>query len=167
MFWPLSLVTGEDLPPLQLQDEVFKSIGQLFDCLLTEVHDRCKKNSPLAKRLNSSIAFFCYDLLSVIEPRQVFQLVLNVLCFFEILLSCVCSSKWIRYLSAGNINTVLNYCIRYTAQGCWKTLKNIYIGVWGIHDLNESVDTSLRFKRKFFACCGGKGIIALGCKLQI
>jgi hypothetical protein len=93
MFWPLSLVTGEDLPPLQLQDEVFKSIGQLFDCLLTEVHDRCKKNSPLAKRLNSSIAFFCYDLLSVIEPRQVFQLVLNVLCFFEILLSCVCSSK--------------------------------------------------------------------------
>ena len=67
--------TGEDLPPVQLNDEVFKSVGQLFDCLLTEVHERCKKALPIAKRLNSSLAFFCYDLLSVIEPRQVFQLV--------------------------------------------------------------------------------------------
>ncbi|KAG0565982.1 hypothetical protein KC19_7G029000 [Ceratodon purpureus] len=70
-----NLPPGEDLPPVQLNDEVFKSVGQLFDCLLTEVHDRCKKALPIAKRLNSSIAFFCYDLLSVIEPRQVFQLV--------------------------------------------------------------------------------------------
>ncbi|KAG0603065.1 hypothetical protein M758_10G063500 [Ceratodon purpureus] len=70
-----NLPPGEDLPPLQLHDEVFKSIGQLYDCLLTEVHERCKKGLILAKRLNSSIAFFCYDLLSVIEPRQVFQLV--------------------------------------------------------------------------------------------
>ncbi|KAH9556934.1 hypothetical protein CY35_07G058600 [Sphagnum magellanicum] len=70
-----NLPLGEDLPPLQLHDEVFKSIGQLYDCLLTEVHERCKKNLPLAKRLNASIAFFCYDLLSVVEPRQVFQLV--------------------------------------------------------------------------------------------
>lgn len=68
---------GEDLPPVQLNDEVFKSVGQLYDCLLTEVHDCCKKALPLAKRLNNSIAFFCYDLLSVIEPRQVFQLVIH------------------------------------------------------------------------------------------
>lgn len=63
------------MPPLQLNDEVFKSIGQLYDCLLTEVHERGKKGLILAKRLNSSLAFFCYDLLSVIEPRQVFELV--------------------------------------------------------------------------------------------
>jgi hypothetical protein len=31
--------------------------------------------SLLAKRLNASLAFFCYDLLSIVEPRQVFQLV--------------------------------------------------------------------------------------------
>ncbi|XP_024384292.1 guanine nucleotide exchange factor SPIKE 1 isoform X3 [Physcomitrium patens] len=70
-----NLPPGEDLPPLQLNDEVLKSVGQLYDCLLTEVYDRCKKGLALAKRLNSSIAFFCYDLLSVVEPRQVFQLV--------------------------------------------------------------------------------------------
>jgi hypothetical protein len=75
-----NLPLGEDLPPLQLHDEVFKSIGQLYDCLLTEVHERCKKNLPLAKRLNASIAFFCYDLLSVVEPRQVFQLVSKSKC---------------------------------------------------------------------------------------
>jgi hypothetical protein len=63
------------LPPLQLNDEVFKSIGQLYDCLLTEVQERGKKGLPLAKKLNSSLGFFCYDLLSVIEPRQVFELV--------------------------------------------------------------------------------------------
>jgi hypothetical protein len=66
---------GEELPPLQLNDEVFKSIGQLYDCLLTEVQERGKKGLPLAKKLNSSLGFFCYDLLSVIEPRQVFELV--------------------------------------------------------------------------------------------
>jgi hypothetical protein len=70
-----NLPLGEDLPPLQLNDEVFKSIGQLYDCLLTEVNERCKKNLLLAKRLNASLAFFCYDLLSIVEPRQVFQLV--------------------------------------------------------------------------------------------
>ncbi|KAF5178497.1 Guanine nucleotide exchange factor spike [Thalictrum thalictroides] len=48
---------------------------QLYDCLLTEVHERCKKGLSLAKRLNSSLAFFCCDLLSIIEPRQVFELV--------------------------------------------------------------------------------------------
>nr|XP_024395928.1 guanine nucleotide exchange factor SPIKE 1-like isoform X2 [Physcomitrium patens] len=70
-----NLPPGEDLPPLQLNDEVLKSVGQLYDCLLTEIHDCCKKGLPLVKRLNNSIAFFCYDLLSVIEPRQVFELV--------------------------------------------------------------------------------------------
>jgi hypothetical protein len=70
-----SLPPGEELPPLQLIDEVFKSIVQLYDCLLTEVHERCKKGLILAKKLNSSLAYFCYDLLSVIDPRQVFELV--------------------------------------------------------------------------------------------
>jgi hypothetical protein len=73
--WIYWICAGEDLPPLQLNDEVFKSIGQLYDCLLTEVNERCKKNLLLAKRLNASLAFFCYDLLSIVEPRQVFQLV--------------------------------------------------------------------------------------------
>uniref|UniRef100_A0A1D1YUR9 Dedicator of cytokinesis protein 11 n=1 Tax=Anthurium amnicola TaxID=1678845 RepID=A0A1D1YUR9_9ARAE len=70
-----SVPLGEDIPPLQLKDGVFRCIMQLYDCLLTEVHERCKKGSSLAKRLNSSLAFFCYDLLSIIEPRQVFELV--------------------------------------------------------------------------------------------
>lgn len=69
------LSLGEDIPPMQLKEGVFKCILQLYDCLLTEVHERCKKGLNLAKRLNSSLAFFCYDLLSVIEPRQVFELV--------------------------------------------------------------------------------------------
>ncbi|KAM1266221.1 hypothetical protein ACFX2J_035816 [Malus domestica] len=66
---------GEDIPPMQLKEGVFRCIMQLYDCLLTEVHERCKKGLSLAKRLNSSLAFFCYDLLSIIEPRQVFELV--------------------------------------------------------------------------------------------
>ncbi|KAG6554310.1 hypothetical protein Mapa_004226 [Marchantia paleacea] len=70
-----TLHLGEDLPPMQLKEGVFRCIWQLYDCLLTEVHERCKKGLTLAKRLNSSLAFFCYDLLSVIEPRQVFELV--------------------------------------------------------------------------------------------
>lgn len=70
-----SLPTDEDIPPMQLKEGVFRCIMQLYDCLLTEVHERCKKGLSLAKRLNSSLAFFCYDLLSIIEPRQVFELV--------------------------------------------------------------------------------------------
>lgn len=70
-----SFPLGEDIPPLQLKEGVFRCIMQLYDCLLTEVHERCKKGLSLAKRLNSSLAFFCYDLLSIIEPRQVFELV--------------------------------------------------------------------------------------------
>lgn len=66
---------------MQLKDGVFRCIMQLYDCLLTEVHERCKKGLSLAKRLNSSLAFFCYDLLSIIEPRQVFEL---VCCFMRI-----------------------------------------------------------------------------------
>ncbi|KAJ7561812.1 hypothetical protein O6H91_03G042400 [Diphasiastrum complanatum] len=67
--------SGEDVPPLQLAEDVFRCISNLYDCLLTEVHERCKKGLTLAKRLNNSLAFFCYDLLSVIDPRQVFELV--------------------------------------------------------------------------------------------
>ncbi|PKA58555.1 hypothetical protein AXF42_Ash008842 [Apostasia shenzhenica] len=70
-----SVPLGEDVPPLLLKDGVFRCIVQLFDCLLTEVHERCKKGLSLAKRLNSSLAFFCFDLLSVAEPRLVFELV--------------------------------------------------------------------------------------------
>ncbi|XP_077235939.1 guanyl-nucleotide exchange factors;GTPase binding;GTP binding protein [Tasmannia lanceolata] len=70
-----SLPSGEDIPPLQLKEGVFRCIMQLYDCLLTEVHERCKKGLSLAKRLNSSLAFLCYDLLSIIDPRQVFDLV--------------------------------------------------------------------------------------------
>ncbi|CAL9016528.1 unnamed protein product [Prunus brigantina] len=66
---------SEEIPPMQLKEGVFRCIMQLYDCLLTEVHERCKKGLSLAKRLNSSLAFFCYDLLSIIEPRQVFELV--------------------------------------------------------------------------------------------
>ncbi|KAJ0779533.1 putative dedicator of cytokinesis, DHR-1 domain, DHR-2 domain, C2 domain superfamily [Helianthus annuus] len=71
----LKLTAGEDIPPMQLKEGVFRCIMQLYDCLLTEVHERCKRGLILAKRLNSSLAFFCYDLLSTIEPRQVFELV--------------------------------------------------------------------------------------------
>ncbi|KAL9996026.1 putative dedicator of cytokinesis, DHR-1 domain, DHR-2 domain, C2 domain superfamily [Helianthus debilis subsp. tardiflorus] len=70
-----NLPLGEDIPPMQLKEGVFRCIMQLYDCLLTEVHERCKRGLSLAKRLNSSLAFFCYDLLSTIEPRQVFELV--------------------------------------------------------------------------------------------
>lgn len=70
-----SISLGEDVPPMQLKEGVFRCVIQLYDCLLTEVHERCKKGLSLAKRLNSSLAFFCYDLLSVVEPRQVFELV--------------------------------------------------------------------------------------------
>ncbi|XP_022885410.1 guanine nucleotide exchange factor SPIKE 1 [Olea europaea var. sylvestris] len=70
-----NLPMGDDVPPMQLKEGVFRCIMQLYDCLLTEVHERCKKGLGLAKYLNSSLAFFCYDLLSIIEPRQVFELV--------------------------------------------------------------------------------------------
>ncbi|XP_031129234.1 guanine nucleotide exchange factor SPIKE 1 isoform X1 [Ipomoea triloba] len=70
-----NIPSGEDVPPMQLKEGVFRCIVQLYDCLLTEVHERCKKGLSLAKQLNSSLAFFCYDLLSIIEPRQVFELV--------------------------------------------------------------------------------------------
>ncbi|CAA0806962.1 Guanine nucleotide exchange factor SPIKE 1, partial [Striga hermonthica] len=70
-----NLPSGEDVPPMQLKDGIFRCIMQLYDCLLTEVHERCKKGLGLAKYLNSSLAFFCYDLLSTVEPRQVFELV--------------------------------------------------------------------------------------------
>lgn len=82
---------GEDVPPLQLKDGVFRCIMQLFDCLLTEVHERCKKGLSLAKRLNSTLAFFCYDLLSIIEPRQVFELVMLEITFkFFVLALILC-----------------------------------------------------------------------------
>lgn len=80
---------------MQLKESVFRCIMQLFDCLLTEVHERCKKGLSLAKRLNSSLAFFCYDLLYIIEPCQVYELV--CFCFVSFRLSylaaTVCITK--------------------------------------------------------------------------
>ncbi|KAM6570698.1 hypothetical protein CsatB_018683 [Cannabis sativa] len=70
-----SLPLGEHIPPMQLNERLFSCIMQLYDCLLTEVHEGCKKRLLLAKRLNSSLAFFCYDLLLIIEPCQAFELV--------------------------------------------------------------------------------------------
>ncbi|KAG8363226.1 hypothetical protein BUALT_Bualt19G0000100 [Buddleja alternifolia] len=70
-----NLPSGEDVPPMQLKEGVFRCVMQLYDCLLTEVHERCKKGLGLARYLNSSLGFFCYDLLSIVEPRQVFELV--------------------------------------------------------------------------------------------
>lgn len=83
MFYFATFHLGEDVPPLQLKEGVFRCIIQLYDCLLTEVHERCKKGLSLAKRLNSCLAFFCYDLLSIIEPRQVFELVCYLLMLFS------------------------------------------------------------------------------------
>lgn len=81
---------------MQLKEGVFRCIMQLYDCLLTEVHERCKKGLSLAKRLNSSLAFFCYDLLSIIEPRQVFELVCFLLNFnvkSVLLIICFCKGS--------------------------------------------------------------------------
>uniref|UniRef100_A0A7N2LJU9 Uncharacterized protein n=1 Tax=Quercus lobata TaxID=97700 RepID=A0A7N2LJU9_QUELO len=38
-----NLPTNEDIPLMQLKEGVFRCIMQLYDCLLTEVHERCKK----------------------------------------------------------------------------------------------------------------------------
>eukprot|EP00850_Spirogloea_muscicola_P006481 SM000030S11490 [mRNA] locus=s30:801352:813323:- [translate_table: standard] len=67
--------SGEVKPPLQLKDDVFRCIWQLFECLLAEVQERAKKGLALTRRLNRSLAFFCYDLLSVVDPHQVYDLV--------------------------------------------------------------------------------------------
>lgn len=110
--------TDEDIPPMQLKEAVFRCIIQLYDCLLTEVHERCKKGLSLAKRLNSSLAFLCYDLLSIVEPRQVFELVcilvsLNVYCcihaFVRILLFC-CIYAFVRILKS--VSLTLTYAGR-------------------------------------------------------
>ena len=66
---------GGDIARLRLEEEVYQCIWQLSDCLLTEVQERAGKGAVLAKRLNSSIAFFCFDLLAVVDPPQVFELV--------------------------------------------------------------------------------------------
>ncbi|CAI5483811.1 unnamed protein product [Closterium sp. Yama58-4] len=66
---------GDEIARLRLEDEVFLCIRQLFECLLTEVHEKAVSDPPLAKSLSSSISFFCYDLISVVDPPQVFELV--------------------------------------------------------------------------------------------
>lgn len=99
LLFNLNYAIGEDVPPMQLKEGVFRCILQLYDCLLTEVHEKSKKGLSLAKRLNSSLAFFCYDLLSIIEPRQVFELVCvvvfkntwNLLVFVLFFIYCFCN----------------------------------------------------------------------------
>ncbi|CAI5996344.1 unnamed protein product [Closterium sp. NIES-65] len=66
---------GDEIARLRLEDEVFLCIRQLFECLLAEVHEKAVSDPPLAKSLSSSISFFCYDLISVVDPPQVFELV--------------------------------------------------------------------------------------------
>ncbi|GJP50031.1 hypothetical protein CLOM_g9183 [Closterium sp. NIES-68] len=66
---------GDEIARLRLEDEVFLCIRQLFECLLAEVHEKADSDPPLAKSLSSSISFFCYDLISVVDPPQVFELV--------------------------------------------------------------------------------------------
>lgn len=78
---------------MQLKEGVFRCIMQLYDCLLTEVHERCKKGLSLAKRLNSSLAFFCYDLLSIVEPRQVFELVCKIYIATDYVAMAFCFGK--------------------------------------------------------------------------
>ena len=134
-------VAGEDIPPMQLKEGVFRCIMQLYDCLLTEVHERCKKGLSLAKRLNSSLAFFCYDLLSIVEPRQVFEFVgfsasLFIFLFFQNFLLCsiyICITSvaeiglsiiWVHYVLYTCISetssSVINFVVAVTIMiiGC-------------------------------------------------
>ncbi|CAI7849820.1 unnamed protein product [Closterium sp. NIES-53] len=66
---------GDEIARLRLEDEVFLCIRQLFECLLVEVQDKADADYPLARRLTNSLAFFCYDLITVVDPPQVFELV--------------------------------------------------------------------------------------------
>ncbi|CAI5481012.1 unnamed protein product [Closterium sp. Yama58-4] len=66
---------GDEIARLRLEDEVFLCIRQLFECLLVEVQDKADSDYPLARRLTNSLAFFCYDLITVVDPPQVFELV--------------------------------------------------------------------------------------------
>lgn len=105
---------GEDVPPMQLKEGVFRCIMQLYDCLLTEVHERCKKGLGLAKYLNSNLAFFCYDLLSTIEPRQVFELVCLLLSGVAGALFCSPSkSHYAFYATYGNLLSSLSMNLYY------------------------------------------------------
>lgn len=114
---------------MQLKESVFRCIMQLFDCLLTEVHERCKKGLSLAKRLNSSLAFFCYDLLYIIEPCQVYELV----CFFFVSLrlsyvaATICITK-LHLSFSGSLLRIL-FLIEYKHEHGFKncSLIRVYI----------------------------------------
>ncbi|GJP38566.1 hypothetical protein CLOM_g23007 [Closterium sp. NIES-68] len=66
---------GDEIARLRLEDEVFLCIRQLFECLLVEVQEKADADYPLARHLTNSLAFFCYDLITVVDPPQVFELV--------------------------------------------------------------------------------------------
>ena len=54
---------------------MFQCVFQLCQCLLAEVQEKSETDFFLAKRLCSAISFFVYDLVSVVDPPQVFELV--------------------------------------------------------------------------------------------
>ncbi|CAI5464241.1 unnamed protein product, partial [Closterium sp. Yama58-4] len=94
---------GDEIARLRLEDEVFLCIRQLFECLLAEVHEKAVSDPPLAKSLSSSISFFCYDLISVVDPPQVFELVSALL-----LLECGCLSQAI-HSSAKSLSSSISF----------------------------------------------------------
>ena len=57
--------------PVLLNPDVFTCVRSLFDCLLLEVAEKVKSGPAQARRLNTCLAYFCHDLLSVIDPKQV------------------------------------------------------------------------------------------------
>jgi hypothetical protein len=73
--WPPSpaIVEEEALSAgvVLLNTDVFHCIRSLFDCLLVEVAEKAKTGPAQAKRLNACLAYFCHDLLTVIDPVQV------------------------------------------------------------------------------------------------
>ncbi|OMO73081.1 Cytochrome P450 [Corchorus olitorius] len=74
----------EKIPPPDTCSKTERECSDVYccsDCLLTGIHERCKEGLSLVKRLNNSLEFFCYDLLSIIEPCQVFELVVTAILF--------------------------------------------------------------------------------------
>ncbi|KAK3273387.1 hypothetical protein CYMTET_18352 [Cymbomonas tetramitiformis] len=59
----------------RLLDSHLSTICELFQLLLAEVLANGKRGLSLERRINSALAFFCSDLLSVLDPSQVHTLV--------------------------------------------------------------------------------------------
>ncbi|GAQ82020.1 guanine nucleotide exchange factor [Klebsormidium nitens] len=61
--------------PVLLNPDVFNCVRSLFECLLLEVAEKVRSGPAQARRLNTCLAYFCHDLLSVIDPLQVYELI--------------------------------------------------------------------------------------------